>query len=72
MTVPIITPAGKQIESPAGPIELTAAGKTVSLSGLVTASARFGDRLARAAQLAIAQLPADGDDHRLVLDVQAT
>ena len=45
MNVPAIHPAGEKIESPVGPIKLTAAGRTVSLSDLVAASVSFGDRL---------------------------
>ena len=71
MTVPVVTPAGKEIESPVGPIELTAAGITISLSSLVAASVSFGDRLARVAELATDSMPPDAHDHRLVLDVRA-
>lgn len=64
MSVPMVTPHGKKIESPVGPIELTAAGTTISLSELVAASLMFRDRLERA--VASASPNAEG---RLVLDV---
>jgi hypothetical protein len=72
MNAPAIHPAGEKIESPVGPIKLTAAGRTVSLSDLVAASVSFGDRLTRARQLAIESMPPGAEHHRLVLDVRAS
>lgn len=72
MNVPAITPFGKEIESPVGPIELTAAGTTISLSELVVGSVSFGDRLSRARQLATESMPSGARDYRLRLDVPAT
>jgi hypothetical protein len=71
MNVPAIHPVRREIESPVGPIELTAAGTTISLSELVAASVSFGGRLSRARQLATESLPPGARDYRLVLDVPA-
>ena len=72
MNVPAITPFGKEIESPGGPIELTAASTTISLTDLVKASVTFGRRLAQARERAAESIAPDASDQPLRLDVQAS
>lgn len=69
ITVASIHPAGRTIESPVGPIELTAAGTTISLSELVAASVTFAERLGLAVTLAVGSLAPCADDHCLTLNV---
>ncbi|HLE98569.1 MAG TPA: hypothetical protein VI540_01640 [Gaiellaceae bacterium] len=58
--IPVVHPVGRQCEYPVGLIELTAAGKTVSLSDMVAAVLRFADRLELAAKAAFVDPPEEG------------
>ena len=58
--IPVVNPVGRTCEYPVGLIELTAAGKTVSLSDMVAAVLRFADRLELAAKAAFVDPPEEG------------
>lgn len=68
--IPVVNPVGRQCESPVGLIELTAAGRTVSLSEMRAAVLRFADRLERAAKAAFADSPEEASD--IVFNVDAS
>jgi len=57
LDLPLVNPLGKRFEVPIGLVTLSAAGKTVCLSDVVSAVRRFGARLERAAATAFSTLP---------------
>jgi hypothetical protein len=68
--IPVVNPVGRYCEPPVGLIELTAAGTTVSVSEMMAAVLRFGDRLERATRAAFAEPPGKGSG--IVFDLDAS
>jgi hypothetical protein len=67
--VPMVNPVGRESEIPIGLVELTAAGVTVCLSGIMRAVEQFAGRLERAATDAFAAIPDGATDHIAPLDL---
>ena len=69
VSLPVVNPVGRKIELPVGLIELTAAGKSVSLSEMTYAVARFAERL----EPALDDASAGHQEGRvMVIDVKAS